>query len=74
MNYSDEQRALIERLGEVSTAVHATYARQHAAHLVAGENVIDAITALRRAMEESRELIELHQRYGDLWREFLDTL
>ena len=74
MDYSAEQRAIIARLGEISAEFNTAVARQQNAQEIAGQNMIDAVTALTMAMNQSRELVLLHQRYGDLWHEFLNTL
>jgi hypothetical protein len=74
MTYTAEQRALIQRIGDISVRFNETLRRQQEAQLAEGERLIDAITALRTAMDRSRELMPLFQQHGDAFREFLDTL
>ena len=75
MEYNAEQRALIRRLGEVSAEFNAMAARHREAQAAtAAGMMIDAVTSLIQAIDRANELGVLQQRYGDLWREFLDTL
>ena len=74
MNYTAEQRAIIARLGDSSRQCNEMAARHRAEQIQSGRNMIDAVTALTQAIDRSNELAVLHQRHGDLWREFLDTL
>lgn len=74
MNYTTEQLALIRRMGEVSSRIDQTMTRHRAANAAAGQNLIDAVTALTQAIQQSNELDVLSKQHGDLFREFLDTL
>jgi hypothetical protein len=74
MTYTPEQRALIQRIGEISQRFNETLRRQQEAQLAEGQHLIDAVTALTAAMNRSRELMPLFQQHGDAFREFLDTL
>lgn len=74
MNYTDEQQALIRRIGEVSARMDQVMAEHRAAHAAAGQNLINAVTALTDAIRQSNEIGVLFAQHGDLFREFLDTL
>jgi len=74
MEYTEEQHALIQRMGEVSARMDQLMAEHRAAHAVAGQNLIDAVTALTTAIRQSNEIGFLFTQHGDLFREFLDTL
>lgn len=74
MDYNDEQRAIITRIGEASAQIRATVAAHRQAQAAAGRGMIDAVTALTQAIERSNELGPLLERHNDLWLEFLDTL
>ena len=74
MEYNEEQRAIIIRMGEISAQIEATVARHREAQIAAGRNMIDAVTALTAAIDRSNELWPLFQQHGDAFREFLDTL
>ena len=74
MPYTQEQRELIRRIGEVSAQMRATVASHQAAQLTAARNMLDAATALTAAIDRSNELLPLFLHHGDLWREFLDSL
>jgi hypothetical protein len=81
MDYSDEQRTLIRRIGEMSARIAQARAQHRSAQAAQVEALSDmanglnaAIAGLTRALEHSDELTVLVQQHGDLWREFLDTL
>jgi hypothetical protein len=74
MEYTAEQRDLIRRIGEVSARMDQLMAEHRMAHAAAGQNLIDAVTALTTAIRQSNEIGVLFTQHGDLFREFLDTL
>jgi len=81
MDYTEEQRDIIRRMGAVSAAIERTaeahrIAAENAGHNMAqaGNDMIAAIRELQAAIDRSREAGKLQQRYSDLFREFLDTL
>ena len=81
MEYTNEQRDIIRRIGAVSSEIERTaqahrIAAENAAQNMAqaGQSMIVAIREMQAAIDRSREAGELQQRYGDLFREFLDTL
>jgi hypothetical protein len=74
MTYTEEQRAIIRRIGEVSAQLDATAAAHREAQQAAARGLIDAVTTLTIAINQAAEIGALNQRHGDLWREFLDTL
>jgi hypothetical protein len=74
MDYTPEQRDIIRRMGEVSAEIDAANAEQRTAHVETGNRILDAANALVAAIEHSNRLGTLQKRYGDLFREFLDTL
>jgi len=74
LNYSAEQLAIIARMGELSRRIRDAGAAHDRAQIEEGEHLIDAITALRNAMNRSVEMNRLTAEHGDAFREFLDTL
>jgi len=74
MEYSPQQHELIRRIGEVSARMRAVSAQHRAANQAAGRNLVDAVTQLMTAIQQSNEMGELFTQHGDLFREFLDTL
>jgi hypothetical protein len=74
MNYTAEQREIIQRIDDISVRFNEILRRQQEAQLAEDERLIDAITALRTAIDRSRELMPLFQQHGDAFREFLNTL
>jgi hypothetical protein len=74
MNYSTEQLAIIRRMGDISARIRDTAAAHRAAQAEEARHLIDAITALRRAMDRNEEMGQLTAEHGDAFREFLDTL
>jgi hypothetical protein len=85
MNYTVEQRAIVQRMGEISRQFDAVLARhceeQAAANVAQVEISRDVVTALARAIdrlsvatEQSNELWPLFCQYGAVFRDFLDTL
>jgi len=82
MQYTDEQRAIIRRMGEISARHHAAMDADRAAQAATTQDLVqDVSTALIAAINRSNEAIQrsneigaLQQEYGDAFREFLDTL
>jgi hypothetical protein len=71
---TDEQRAIIRRIGAISARFDDAAEQASAAQIAAGQNALNVATALVTAMNSSRELVTLHKQYGDALRELLDTL
>jgi hypothetical protein len=88
MEHTPEQRAIIQRIGEVNRRIDEAVAEQQAAraaetrgHTDTAQGLIEAARGLAAAIEEGGEIqrrsAEIHQlcrQHGDLFREFLDTL
>ena len=74
MDYTPEQRAIITRIGEVSTRYHTMLERHRTAQVQAGQTLVEAAVAVAVAIERSNELAPLFREHGDLFREFLDSL
>jgi len=74
MNYNEEQRAIIRRMGDISARIRETAAAHAVAQAEEAQHLIDAITALTNAMNRSAEMHRLATEHGDAFREFLDTL
>jgi hypothetical protein len=74
MNYTDEQRAIVQRISQTSVRLQSIVAAQKAAQATQAENLLEAVMNLTTAIECSNELLPVFQEYGDLFREFLDTL
>jgi hypothetical protein len=74
MTFNEEQRAIIQRIGEISARFDDAAERASAAQIAAGHNALNIATALVTAMNSLREIDTLHKQYGDTLRELLDTL
>jgi hypothetical protein len=76
MTFNEEQRAIIQRIGDISSRFDdaAEQASAAAAQIAAGHNVLNIAPALVTAMNSLREIDTLHKQYGDALRELLDTL
>lgn len=74
MEYNDEQRAIIRRIGEISARYDAAMEADRAAHATMSRNILDLGAELLAAMERSNEIGALQRDYGNAFREFLDTL
>ena len=74
MEYTNEQRDIIRRICEVSAQMNLTATENMAALESSGDRMIDAIRELSEAMQQSRRTEQLFREWGDLFREFLDTL
>jgi hypothetical protein len=74
MIYSPEQLAIIRRMGEISMRIRDAAAAHRAAQAEEASHLIDAVAALRRAIERGEEMGRLTAEHGDAFREFLDTL
>jgi hypothetical protein len=72
--YSAEQIAIIRRMGDISARIRDAAAAHSAAQAEEATHLVDAITALHRAMNRSEEMLRLTTEHGDAFREFLDTL
>jgi len=74
MDYTAEQQVLIRRINEVSARIDHLMMEHRMVHNAAGKDLIDAVTALQIAIQQSNEIGVLFTQHGDLFREFLDTL
>jgi hypothetical protein len=74
MTFNEEQRAIIQRIGEISARADAAHDRAVAAQIAAGQDVFNIGTALITAMNSLQEAMTLHRQHGDALRELLDTL
>lgn len=74
MEYTPEQRAIIQRIGDVNKRLDEAMVRSREAHATAGHDLLDAVRALTDAIDRSTEITALCLQHGDLFREFLDTL
>jgi hypothetical protein len=72
MEYNNEQRAIIRRIGEISARFDAAMEADRAARATISHNIIG--TELIAAIERSNEIGVLQREYGNAFREFLDTL
>jgi hypothetical protein len=73
MAYTPEQREIIHRLGEASARFDAAAAAHQATQAAMYQDILEMGTALIAAINHSNELVSLHKRHGDIWRELLDT-
>ncbi len=69
-----EQRAIVERIGEVNRRIDAAAAAQEDAQTSEAVALSAAVQALTGAMTRSAEIHRLCRQHGDLFREYLDTL
>jgi len=74
MEYNDEQRALIQRMGEISARLDELMAADRAAHERVSLSIRDLGAELLAAIHRSNEIGTLQRQHGDAFREFLDTL
>jgi len=71
MEYTEEQRAIIQRIGEISAQFDDAAERASTAQAEAAQHTVAALVT---AMDSLREIVVLNRRHGDALREFLDTL
>jgi len=74
MTYTEEQRAIIARMGDINKRIEAAETRRRTNHRAMANNLTDLGANLIAAIERSDELGRLNREYGDAFREFLDTL
>jgi hypothetical protein len=74
MTYTDEQRAIIRRIGEISARIDAVEAEHAAMQAAMGQSILNMGANLIAAIEHANRLGALRRQYGDAFREFLDTL
>jgi hypothetical protein len=71
MNYTDQQRAIIRRIKDISARYDAAMAADRAAHAAMNQDIFAELTA---TLERSKAIGALHRQYGVAYREFLNTL
>jgi hypothetical protein len=74
MEYNDEQRATIRRIGEISARHRAAIEDDRAAHARMSRDILNLGTELMAAIARSNEIGALQTEYDDAFREFLDSL
>jgi hypothetical protein len=74
MEYTDQQRAIIRRMGEISARLDAAMESSRAAHGNMRMDLLNFATELAAAWRRSEEIHALARDHGNAFREFLDTL
>jgi hypothetical protein len=74
MQYSDGQRAIIRRMGEISARLDIAMEADQAAHANMRLDLLNFATELAAVMRRSSEIHALAKDHGNAFREFLDTL
>jgi hypothetical protein len=81
MDHAEEQQEILQRLGETSARFEAAYEQVKGTHDRLGKNVVVAAMTvneiagmLNTTINDSNELFRLYKEYGDVWREYLDSL
>jgi hypothetical protein len=74
VEYTQHQLTIIRRMGAISARIRDAAAAHRAAQAEEAQHLIDAVSALRRAMDRAEEMGRLTTEHGDAFREFLDTL
>lgn len=74
MTFNDEQRAIIQRMGEISARHGAAMEADQAAHAAIRFDLLNFATELASVIRRSNEIGALQREHGDAFREFLDTL
>jgi ABC-type hemin transport system ATPase subunit len=81
MTYTEEQRAIIARMGDITARIDAVEREHRATHTRTahdlgsiGANLIAVMNDLNAAIEHSNRMGVLFRQHGDAFREFLDTL
>jgi hypothetical protein len=74
MEYNDEQRAIIRRMGEISGRLDVAMEASREAHSNMRMDLLNFATELASAMRRSEEIHALARDHGNAFREFLDTL
>jgi len=74
MEYNEEQRAIIHRMGEISARLDAAVTDDRTAHETVSITLLNLGVELSAAMQRSNEIGALQKQWGDAFREFLDTL
>jgi hypothetical protein len=73
-DYTEEQRAIIHRMGEISSRHRVAMEADRVAHVTMSRDLLHLGTELSAAIRRSNEIGKLEAEYGDAFREFLDTL
>jgi hypothetical protein len=74
MAYTEEQRAIIQRIGALSAQFDVAAAANQAAQAAASRKVSELLGELITAVARSAEIVTLQKRHGDALRELIDTL
>jgi len=64
MTFNENQRSIIQRIGEISARFDAAAEQAAAAQIAAGQNALDLGTGLITAMNSLREIVSLQRQYG----------
>jgi hypothetical protein len=75
--YSADQRAIIDRIGNISKRIRETAAAHRATHETHVAIALDLAHALNNsaiALRQAEEMLILATEHGDAFREFIDTL
>jgi len=74
MTYTDEQRAIIERMGVISRRLRALVESNRSTNADASRDIANLMGHLIDSNERLAEIVTLGTEHGDAFREFLDTL
>lgn len=74
MTYTDDQRAIIERMGEISRRMDAMLDANRETHAAASRDIAGLMGHLIESNARLSEIVSLNREHGDAFREFLDTL
>lgn len=74
MEYTDEQRAIIRRMGDISARLDSAMEADQAAHAAIRFDLLNFATELAAVIRRSNEIGTLQREHGNAFREFLDSL
>lgn len=74
MEYNEEQRALIRRMGELSARLDAAMEADRTAYAAMRLDLLNFATELAAVSRRSNEIGALQAEHGNAFREFLATL
>jgi hypothetical protein len=74
MSLTPEQRAIANRLGDLSREYEAKLRANQIAQAEARQRVLNAAGELQIAVDRNMELLDIFRRHNDAFAEFIDTL
>jgi len=74
MDYSPEQQAILDRMGNAARAMRQAAVDHQATLVSTGNRMLDAVRDLVQAQRQSQETLQIFTEYTNAFSEFIDSL